>query len=117
MNDVLTGVATKGLSLTESAVAEVKRLRSSQNIAPDQHLRIGVKGGGCAGFSYVMEFDTAKPGDTIYEQHGEKVLVDLMHDMYLNGTVVDFGTGLNARGFTYSNPNATKTCGCGESFG
>jgi iron-sulfur cluster assembly protein len=117
MNDVLTGNATKGLSLTESAIAEVKRLRTSQHMEGDKFLRIGVKGGGCAGFSYVMEFDTIKPGDIVYEQEGEKILVDLMHDMYLNGTVVDFGTGLNARGFTYSNPNATKTCGCGESFG
>ncbi|MDB5282142.1 MAG: iron-sulfur cluster assembly accessory protein [Bacteroidota bacterium] len=114
---VLESGIKKGVSLTPGAVKEIKRLIAEQHIGDDKGLRIGVKGGGCAGFSYILEFDTLKEADTIYNIEGVKILVDLTHELYLAGTEVDFEQGLNSRGFMYKNPNASKTCGCGESFG
>ena len=114
---ILESGIKKGLSLTAGAIREVNRLISEQNIGTDKGLRIGVKGGGCAGFTYILEFDTQKESDTVYNIEGIKVLVDLTHELYLAGTEVDFEQGLNSRGFIYKNPNASKTCGCGESFG
>lgn len=113
---VLTG-ANKKISLTPAAIKEVKRLIADGNVPAEKVLRLGVKGGGCAGFSYILEFDNTTPADTIYDIEGIKVAVDLTHQLYLDGTQVDFQQGLNNRGFIYSNPNASKTCGCGESFG
>lgn len=107
----------KGITFTASALAEVKRLIIAQNIPAEHGLRVGVKGGGCAGFTYIIEFDTPQANDTIYNIGDVKVLVDPMHELYLAGTEVHFEAGLNNRGFIYRNPNANKTCGCGESFG
>jgi iron-sulfur cluster assembly protein len=118
MEDIkLESPVKNGISLTDSAVKEIKRSMVAENVAPEKGLRIGVKGGGCAGFTYTMSFDAPQDGDSVYEVEGVKILVDLMSELYLKGTELDFGTGLNARGFIYNNPNATKTCGCGESFG
>ena len=114
---VLESGIKKGISLTAGAVSEIKRLIVAENISEGKGLRIGVKGGGCAGFTYVVDFDDPKESDTIYDIDGVKILVDLTHDLYLAGTEVDYQQGLNSRGFVYNNPNATKTCGCGESFG
>jgi iron-sulfur cluster assembly protein len=114
---VLESGLKKGVTFTSGATAEIKRLIQADPINETQALRIGVKGGGCAGFSYILEFDTIKPTDTIYELDGFKVAIDPTHEMYLGGTEVDFQMGLNNRGFIYNNPNASKTCGCGESFG
>lgn len=114
---VLSSGIKNGVSLTAGALAEIKRLMQQDQISADKCIRIGVKGGGCAGFSYVTEFDETKEGDTIFEQDGVRIAVDAMSELYLNGVVVDFQQGLNSRGFVYNNPNATKTCGCGESFG
>ena len=97
---VLSSGIKNGVSLTVGALTEIKRLINQDQIAADKCIRIGVKGGGCAGFSYITEF-----------------AVDSMSELYLNGVVIDFQSGLNSRGFIYNNPNATKTCGCGESFG
>jgi iron-sulfur cluster assembly protein len=107
----------KGISLTPGAIGEINRLIAAENINGDTYLRFGVKGGGCAGFTYILEFDTKKPADIVYNVAGIQILVDPMHELYIAGTQIDFQQGLNARGFTYNNPNASKTCGCGESFG
>ena len=106
----------QGISLTAAAASEIKRLIREQQIDNSRGLRLGIKGGGCAGFSYVLEFDTIQPTDRIYEIDGIQILVDPTHELYLAGTEVDFQNGLNNRGFVYNNPNASKTCGCGESF-
>ncbi|HRO42419.1 MAG TPA: iron-sulfur cluster assembly accessory protein [Flavipsychrobacter sp.] len=102
--------------LTESAVKEIKRLMNEP--APDQgeYLRIGVKGGGCSGLSYVLGFDKKEDDDQVYDMEGIPVIVKTAHSIYLFGIVVNFDSGLNARGFTFTNPNASTTCGCGSSF-
>ena len=114
---VLESGIKKGISLPAGAVKEITRL--IQDLKPEENkaLRLGVKGGGCAGFTYILDFDTQKDGDTLYNIEGITILVDPMHELYLAGTEIDFQQGLNSRGFIYKNPNASKTCGCGESFG
>jgi iron-sulfur cluster assembly protein len=114
---ILESGIKKGFSLTPGAAKEIKRLVSEENASDERGLRIGVKGGGCAGFSYILEFDSQKENDLVYNVEGIKIIVDPMHELYLAGTEVDFQQGLNSRGFIYKNPNASKTCGCGESFG
>ena len=114
---VLESGIKKGLSLTAGAAKEISRLISEQIAEDKKALRLGVKGGGCAGFTYILEFDAQKEGDIVYDIDGIKIVVDPMHELYLAGTEVDFQQGLNSRGFIYKNPNASKTCGCGESFG
>lgn len=106
------------LQLTPKAVDQVKKLRADNNI-PDSHgLRLGVKGGGCSGLSYVLAFDE-KPNDTdkVLELSGVKVYIDPKSLFYLSGTVLDFSDGLNGKGFVFNNPQASRTCGCGSSFG
>ena len=105
------------IKLTEKAVAEIKRIKAHNNI-PDTHgLRLGVKGGGCSGFSYVLGFDSeTRKGDEIFEISGIKVFVDPKSMFYISGTELDFSDGLNGKGFVFNNPKATKTCGCGSSF-
>ena len=102
--------------LTPSAIKEVKRLIAKQDESDDLMLRIGVKGGGCSGMSYVLGFDKERDYDQQYEIDGIPVFIDKRHGLYLMGTTVDYHDGLNARGFTFENPNATETCGCGSSF-
>ena len=104
------------LSLTDSAIAQVKKL-----LARDQRdgngLRVGVSDGGCSGFSYKLDFDNqTKPDDLVLELDGVRVYVDGGSAPYLSGTVIDFVTGLHGGGFKFTNPNATATCGCGTSF-
>ena len=114
---VLESGIKKGLSLSPGALREIKRLVAAEGNAENKLLRVGVKGGGCAGFTYIMEFDALKNDDRIYTFDDIRIIVDPMHELYLSGTEIDFQQGLNARGFIYNNPNASKTCGCGESFG
>lgn len=114
---ILESGIKKGISLTAGAVKEIKRQVAAEGRSDNAFLRLGVKGGGCAGFTYVMDFDNRKENDIVYEIDGITILVDPLHELYLDGTEVDFQQGLNSRGFVYKNPNATKTCGCGESFG
>jgi len=104
--------------LTEKAASEVKKIIESQNLGPATLLRVGVAGGGCSGFSYSLGFDnTFDPkSDTRSEQHGVAVVVDRKSDLYLDGTTLDFHEGIDKRGFTFDNPNAKKSCGCGSSF-
>ncbi|MBK6860341.1 MAG: iron-sulfur cluster assembly accessory protein [Saprospiraceae bacterium] len=104
------------LSISDAAIKQLERIKNEQQI-PDSHgLRVGVKGGGCSGFSYVMGFDLAQEKDQIFEIGGFKVLMDKAHSLYLVGMQIDWVEGLNNRGFTFVNPNAKDTCGCGQSF-
>ena len=105
------------ISITERAVAEVARIVSEQNLPDETVLRVGVKGGGCSGFSYSLGFDdSVQETDQIFELNGIKVVCDPKSFLYLNGTQLDFEESLMGRGFKFGNPNASKTCGCGESF-
>jgi len=105
------------VKLTASAVAEVKRLMNEPGFDSNQYLRIGVKGGGCSGLSYVLGFDKVEADDEHFEIEGVPVIMKNAHGIYLFGMSVDFSDGLNARGFVFNNPNASSTCGCGSSFG
>lgn len=104
--------------LTEKAAAQVRKLKAENKI-PDSHgLRLGVKGGGCSGMTYVLAFDEKpKENDKLLEQFGLTIFVDPKSLFFLSGTVLDFSDGLNGKGFVFNNPQATKSCGCGQSFG
>lgn len=104
------------ISFTEGAIKELKRLLETLNISDKQGLRIGVKGGGCAGLSYLLAFDHLEDDDNTYEIEGIPVFIKKNNLMYLVGMEVDWEEGINNKGFTFSNPNASETCGCGESF-
>ncbi|MCW2261224.1 MULTISPECIES: HesB/IscA family protein [Sphingobacterium] len=104
------------LTLTEGAIKELKKLKDQQEISDDFGLRIGVEGGGCSGMSYILGFDQKKDGDSEYSISGIRVFMNKAHGLYLAGMEVDFRNGLDARGFTFNNPNASSTCGCGSSF-
>jgi iron-sulfur cluster assembly protein len=104
------------LSLTEKAVAEVKNIMTTNKIPEGYTLRVGVTGGGCSGMSYALGFDQKKDSDEVISTNGLNVLLDKKHALYLSGVTIDFADGLQGRGFTFNNPNATKTCGCGSSF-
>lgn len=104
------------LQLTERAAQEIKNIMTNKNIPEGYNLRVGVKGGGCSGMSYVLGFDRQREHDVEFEVSGISVFMDKRHGLYLMDTVVDYQDGLNARGFTFENPNASATCGCGSSF-
>lgn len=105
------------ISITERAVSEVGRIVKEQNLPDQTVLRVGVKGGGCSGFSYSLGFDDSiQETDQVFEVEGVKVVCDPKSFLYLNGTQLDFEESLMGRGFKFGNPNASKTCGCGESF-
>jgi len=110
-------VVSTPVKLTPSAVVEVKRLMSDPGFDAGQSLRLGVKGGGCSGMSYVLGFDKQDADDETFEIEGIQVVMKTSHSLYIWGMTVDFSDGLNARGFVFSNPNAATTCGCGSSFG
>jgi len=99
---------------TTGARQEIKKILAQG--PSGSRLRVGVKGGGCAGMSYILDFDQPGPGDELYEMDGIPMILNKAHAIYLLGMEVDFQHGLNARGFTFSNPNAGTTCGCGSSF-
>ncbi len=106
------------IKITSKASKEIKRIMEENKIPSDYGLRVGVKGGGCSGLTYTLGFDgDMREGDTIIEYDGIKLFVDGKSLFYLTGTELDFSDGLNGKGFVFNNPNATKTCGCGESFG
>ena len=106
------------ISVTERAAKEVQRIIDEQKLEDGTVLRVGVTGGGCSGFSYSLGFDKAvdEDQDSKYDFHGVSVVVDKKSALYLDGTTVDFYDGLEKRGFTFDNPNAVKSCGCGSSF-
>ena len=104
--------------LTERAAEEVKRIIEQQKLEEGSFLRVGVTGGGCSGFSYSLGFDNEydEKADSKSDLHGVAVVVDKKSALYLDGTTVDFYDGIEKRGFTFENPNAVKSCGCGSSF-
>ncbi len=108
--------ATAPLSFTEKAIKEIRRLMNEPGFDTTKLLRVGVKGGGCSGMSYILGFDHQDANDEVYEVEGLPFLLNRSHSMYLMGMEIDWQDGLNARGFSFSNPNASKTCGCGTSF-
>lgn len=102
--------------ITEKAAVQVAKLAGADG-KPGAALRVAVQGGGCSGLTYKLSYEyDERDGDKAYEQHGVKLLIDKKSVIYLVGTELDFSDGLNGKGFTFSNPNATKTCGCGTSF-
>ncbi len=103
------------IQLTDAAVHEVKRLLAKQN-KTEFGLRVGVRGGGCSGLSYELNFGPKKEGDNEFQCNTVKVFVDPKSYLYLKGITLDFMDGLENRGFKFVNPNADKSCGCGESF-
>lgn len=104
------------VTLTTGAVKELLKLIDQQELTEDYGLRLGVEGGGCSGMNYILGFDQKKDGDSEYHIEGIRVFMNKAHGLYLAGMEVDFKNGLDARGFTFNNPNATSTCGCGSSF-
>ena len=107
------------IHVSDSAKDKVRQLLNEQGDGndPSYFLRVSVVGGGCAGLSYKMDFDNvSKPGDQVFESNGIKVVTDLKSFLYLVNTTLEFSDGLNGKGFFFSNPNASRTCGCGESF-
>lgn len=104
------------ITLTPGAVKQLQKIRDDQSVPDDHGLRVGVKGGGCSGFSYVLGFDVQKEKDDVYEIEGLRVFIQKAHAIYLLGMEIDWLEGLNNRGFTFNNPNATESCGCGTSF-
>lgn len=104
------------VKFTEGAINEIKRLMAEEGFDKTQRLRVGVKGGGCSGLSYLLGFDAKQEGDEELDIQGIAVLLNPSHQIYLYGMQIDWEGGLNSRGFTFKNPNASTTCGCGSSF-
>ncbi|MFN0015568.1 MAG: HesB/IscA family protein [Saprospiraceae bacterium] len=103
--------------VAESAKQKITEVRASGSIAADFFLRVSVVSGGCSGLSYKLDFDNEpKPNDQVFEDNGVKVVTDLKSFLYLFHTTLEFSGGLDGKGFYFNNPNATRTCGCGESF-
>ena len=113
-----TAVSTKlaPISLTPRALEEVRNILVEKNVPGEYGLRVGVQGGGCSGMSYLLGFDKPKEQDEVFDLDGVLLIMDKKHGMYVMGMEVDFQDGLNARGFTFNNPQAKSTCGCGSSF-
>jgi iron-sulfur cluster assembly protein len=104
--------------ITSKAADQIRKIKSENKIPEANALRLGVKGGGCSGLSYVLGFEEhPRTGDKDFHIQGLKVFVDPKSLFYLNGTTLDFSDGLNGKGFVFNNPNAHRTCGCGNSFG
>jgi iron-sulfur cluster assembly accessory protein len=110
-----TAIATP-VSFTLNAVQEIKRLMNEPGFDKQNLLRVGVKGGGCSGMTYVLGFDVPTEKDDHFEIEGIPCIMEKSHGIYLMGMEVDWQGGLNSRGFTFKNPNASTTCGCGTSF-
>jgi iron-sulfur cluster assembly protein len=106
------------IEVTETAVQEAARLRAKEGAADGSFLRIGVKGGGCSGFAYVLKWvEEQRPDDLVIDKPGLKLLVDPKSLTFLDGMVLDFSGGLMGQGLVFRNPNAKASCGCGKSFG
>jgi len=105
------------LFVADSAKERVQEIISAKNLSEDYFIRVSVTSGGCSGLSYVMDFDNEpQPNDQIFEDNGLKVVTDLKSFLYLCNTTLEFSGGLEGKGFYFNNPNASRECGCGESF-
>ena len=106
------------VQVTESAAKQILRLKTETPTVEDGFLRVKITAGGCSGMSYKLDFDNqVGSDDKVFEQHGTRVVIDKKSFLYVVGMTLDFEGGLNGKGFVFSNPNASKTCGCGSSFG
>lgn len=105
------------ITITDKAKGKIDQLMEEAQMDTTYFLRVSVKGGGCSGLSYNLDFDNEeKPGDQFFEDRGIKIALDMKSFLYLAGTELDFSDGLNGKGFNFNNPNASRSCGCGESF-
>ena len=104
------------IQVSDKAAKEIKYLLGLKELSSEYGIRVGVRGGGCSGFSYTLDFGRKAEGDVVIENEGIKLFIDPKSLIYLNGTTLTYSDGLQGTGFTFSNPNATQTCGCGESF-
>ena len=109
-------VATAPVTFTQNAIIEIKRLMNEDGFDNSQFLRVGVKGGGCSGMTYVLGFDKKLDTDEQFDLEGVPCIMNPAHGIYLTGMEINWEGGLNSRGFTFKNPNASTTCGCGTSF-
>lgn len=106
------------VAITARAAQEIRKIKEESKIPTSHALRLGVKGGGCSGMTYVLAFDEQpRQDDNVYEVQGVTVFLDPKSQYYLSGTTLDFSDGLHGRRFVFNNPNASRTCGCGHSFG
>jgi len=106
----------ESVKLTERAAKQVRKIKKDENLDDELYLRVAVEGGGCSGLSYKLGFDIRTDEDEVVDTQGLEVIVKPDHMMYLDGVVIDYPDGLDARGFTFENPNASEACGCGSSF-
>lgn len=104
------------VNLTDGAVKQLRNIMQSEKLTEAHALRVGVKGGGCSGFTYILGFDEKNENDDEFISNGINVIMNKAHAIYLVGIEIDFQDGLQNRGFTFNNPNATESCGCGTSF-
>lgn len=105
------------ITVSPGAVKQIHKLKEEGNLSADYFLRVSVVGGGCSGLSYKLDFDNEiKAGDQVFPNEDVQIVCDMKSFLYLCGTELDFSDGLNGKGFNFINPNATRTCGCGESF-
>lgn len=103
--------------VAESAKSQIENIKNKGHLADESFVRVSVVSGGCSGLSYKMDFDTeSKPNDQVFEDNGVKVVTDLKSFLYLFNTTLEFSGGLDGKGFSFNNPNAARSCGCGESF-
>jgi iron-sulfur cluster assembly protein len=115
----MNAVLENGIYISDKAKVKVQQLLTEAGVAndPTYFIRVGVVGGGCSGLSYKLDFDNEqKPTDQVFETNGMKIVTDLKSFLYLVNTTLEFSEGLNGKGFYFNNPNASRTCGCGESF-
>jgi iron-sulfur cluster assembly protein len=105
------------LFVSEKAKEQIEKVKAKEGITDEHFVRVSVIAGGCSGFSYKMDFDNQiQPNDQVFEDKGVKIVTDLKSFLYVFNTTLDFSDGLNGKGFHFINPNATRTCACGESF-
>ncbi len=105
------------LFVADSAKEKIQEIKKNGSLSDDYFVRVSVTSGGCSGLSYKMDFDNeSKPNDQVFEDNGTKVVTDLKSFLYLFNSTLEFSGGLNGKGFVFNNPNAARTCGCGESF-
>jgi iron-sulfur cluster assembly protein len=104
------------VKLTDGAVKQLKSIMEAEKVTEKHALRVGVKGGGCSGFTYILGFDERDSNDDEFISNGIQVIMNKAHAIYLVGIEIDFQDGLQNRGFTFNNPNAKESCGCGTSF-
>ena len=116
-NNIYINIDYYNMTITETAKNKILTLKSEGNMDETHFIRVSVKGGGCSGLSYDLDFDNKiNPSDQIFDDKGEIIVMDMKSFLYLAGTELDFSDGLNGKGFIFNNPNATRECGCGSSF-